>query len=163
MIIQHMHSMQNVLDRSKTSNNKLKKAAERLSSGYRINRSSDDAAGLAVSEKLRNIRRGLLQGLRNIDDGVNYSRTVESAAQEMHNMLHRMKELAIEAANGTYDDDVDREAIDLEYQAIIDEIDQMSDTAHFNGVPLFEKHLSAYEKADGVVVHTEPVKIDSKI
>lgn len=157
-----MHSMQNVLDRSKTSNNKLKKAAERLSSGYRINRSSDDAAGLAVSEKLRNIRRGLLQGLRNIDDGVNYSRTVESAAQEMHNMLHRMKELAIEAANGTYDDDVDREAIDLEYQAIIDEIDQMSDTAHFNGVPLFEKHLSAYEKADGVVVHTEPVKIDSK-
>lgn len=160
MIIQHMHSTQYLVDKKSSSNSKLKKAAERLSSGYRINRASDDAAGLAVSEKLRTIRRGLCQGLRNIDDGINYSRTVESASQEMHNMLHRLKELAIQSANGTYDDEVDRAALDLEYQAIIDEIDQMTDTAHFNEVPLFDKHLSEYEKADGVIVHNKPVEID---
>ncbi len=162
MVIQNMMSTQLAADKQKSSLNKLKKASERLSSGYRINRASDDAAGLAVSEKLRSIRRGLKQGLRNIDDGIGFIHTVEGASQEIDNMLHRLKELAVQAANGTYDDAVDREAIDLEYQQILDEIDQMTDNADFNGVPLFEKHLSAYEMNEGDVRHNTDIRINSK-
>ncbi len=162
MVIQHMVTTQIAIDKQKNSNNKLKKASERLASGYRINRAADDAAGLAVSEKLRSIRRGLRQGLRNIEDGISYVRTVEGASQEIHNMLGRLKELAVEAANGTYDDDVDREALDLEYQQILDEIDQMTDNADFNGIPLFEKHLSAFEMNEGDVCHDSGVNITSK-
>ncbi len=162
MVIQHMITTQIAIDKQKNSTNKLKKASERLSSGYRINRAADDAAGLAVSEKLRSIRRGLRQGLRNIEDGISYVRTVEGASQEIHNMLGRLKEIAVEAANGTYDDDVDREALDLEYQQILDEIDQMTDNADFNGVPLFEKHLPAFEMNEGDVCHNSGVNITSK-
>ena len=97
--------------------------------------------------------------MRNINDGISYIDTVDGAAQEMNNMLHRMKELAVEAANGTYSD-IDREALDLEYQQLIDEIGQMTDTAEFNGIPLFERHLPEYEKNEGVVVHDEPIIID---
>lgn len=162
MVIQHMASTQIAVDKQQDSLKKLKKASERLSSGYRINRAADDAAGLAVSEKLRSIRRGLRQGLRNIEDGIGFVRTVEGASQEIHNMLHRLKELAVQSANGTYDDDVDREALDLEYQQILDEIDQMTDNADFNGVPLFEKHLSAFEMNEGDVRHDSAIKINNK-
>ncbi len=162
MVIQHMLTTQIAVDKQKNSLSKLKKASERLSSGYRINRSADDAAGLAVSEKLRSIRRGLRQGLRNIEDGIGFVRTVEGASQEIHNMLHRLRELAVQSCNGTYDDDVDREAMDLEYQEILDEIDQITDNADFNGVPLFEKHLSAFEMNEGDVCHNGAVTIDSQ-
>lgn len=146
-------------NRARRSESKLAQATQRLSSGYRVNSAADDAAGLAVSEKLRAIDRGLRQGMRNINDGISYIDTVDGAAQEMNNMLHRMKELAVEAANGTYSD-IDREALDLEYQQLIDEIGQMTDTAEFNGIPLFERHLPEYEKNEGVVVHDEPIIID---
>ncbi len=162
MVIQHMITTQIAIDKQKNSTNKLKKASERLSSGFRINRAADDAAGLAVSEKLRSIRRGLRQGLRNVEDGISYVRTVEGASQEIHSMLHRLREIAVQASNGTYDDDVDREALDLEYQQILDEIDQMTDNADFNGVPLFEKHLSAFEMNEGDVCHNSAVNITSK-
>ncbi len=161
LVIRHMSSAQQVIDAQLSTDRKRKKASERLSSGYRINRAADDAAGLAVSEKLRSIRRGLKQGLRNIDDGINYVRTVEGASQEIHNMLHRLKELAVESCNGTYSE-LDRDAMDLEYQQILDEIDQLTGTADFNGVPLFEKHLSAFEMNEGDVVHSSPVKINAK-
>ncbi len=161
LVIRHMSSSQQVIDAQLSTDKKRKKASERLSSGYRINRAADDAAGLAVSEKLRSIRRGLKQGLRNIDDGINYVRTVEGASQEIHNMLHRLKELAVESCNGTYSD-LDRAAMDLEYQQILDEIDQITGTADFNGVPLFEKHLSAFEMNEGDVRHNSPVKINAK-
>lgn len=161
MVIRHMSSTQQVIDAQLSTDRKRKKASERLSSGYRINRAADDAAGLAVSEKLRAIRRGLRQGLRNIDDGINYVRTVEGASQEIHNMLQRLKELAVESCNGTYDD-LDRDAMDLEYQQILDEIDQITSTADFNGVPLFEKHLSAFEKNEGDLSHNSPVRISAK-
>ncbi len=162
MVVQHMLTTQFAVDKQKNSLSKLKKASERLSSGYRINRAADDAAGLAVSEKLRTIRRGLRQGLRNIEDGIGYVRTVEGASQEIHNMLHRLKELAVQAANGNYDDETDRPAIDLEYQQILDEIDHITANSDFNGVPLFDKHLSAYELNEGDVRHLSPVKIDAK-
>lgn len=161
LVIRHMSTTQYVIDNQLSTDKKFKKASERLSSGYRINRAADDAAGLAVSEKLRSIRRSLRQGLRNIDDGINYVRTVEGASQEIHNMLQRLKELAVESCNGTYDD-LDRDAMDLEYQQILDEIDQITGTADFNGVPLFEKHLSAFEKNEGDVCHNRPVKINAR-
>ena len=161
LVIRHMSTTQFVIDNQLSTNKKQKKASERLSSGYRINRAADDAAGLAVSEKLRSIRRSLRQGLRNIDDGINYVRTVEGASQEIHNMLQRLKELAVESCNGTYDD-LDRDAMDLEYQQILDEIDQLTGTADFNGVPLFEKHLSAFEMNEGDVKHNKPVRINAK-
>ena len=80
---------------------KLAQASRRLSSGYRVNSAADDAAGLAISEKLRAIDRGLRQGQRNINDGISYLDTVDGCAQELHDMLHRMKELAVEASNDT--------------------------------------------------------------
>ena len=80
----------------------LGKSLEKLSSGYRINRAGDDAAGLAISEEMRHQINGLDQAMRNVNDGIGMTRTGEGALAEVHSMLHRMKTLAIQAANGTY-------------------------------------------------------------
>ena len=88
-------------NRMSEAQSKLAQASRRLSSGYRVNSAADDAAGLAISEKLRAIDRGLRQGQRNINDGISYLDTVDGCAQELHDMLHRMKELAVEASNDT--------------------------------------------------------------
>lgn len=145
--------------RRKTSN-KLQKSLEKLSSGYAINRAADDAAHLAISEKARAVIAGLEQGTKNITDGISYLHSQDGSSQEIQNMLHRLEELAVQASNGTYDD-VDREAIDCEYQQLLDEIGQITDTSDFNGVPLFEKHMEAYGLKEGVVVHNDPIEIDS--
>ena len=147
------------VNNGRRAGSKLAQATHRLSSGYRVNSAADDAAGLARSEKLRGIDRGLRQGMRNINDGISYIDTVDGAAQEMNNMLHRMKEIAVEAANGIYDK-IDRSALDMEYQQLIDEIGQITDSAEFNCIPLFERHYPEYEKDEGVVVHDEPITID---
>ena len=110
----------------------LKKSSEKLASGYRINRAGDDAAGLAISEKMRSQIRGLNQAVRNSQDGINMIQTYEGAAQESHNILQRMKELASESANGTYDNTTDRDAIQLEFDQLNDELNQIADT-DFNG------------------------------
>lgn len=141
------------------TNSKLAQATHRLSSGYRINSAADDAAGLAISEKLRAIDRGLRQGLRNVSDGINYLDTVDGCAQEMNNMLHRLKEIAVEAANGTLAS-IDRRALDLEYRQLVEEIGQVTDSAEFNGIPLFERHMPEFEKDEGFVAHDGIVKID---
>lgn len=146
-------------NRMSEAQSKLAQASRRLSSGYRVNSAADDAAGLAISEKLRAIDRGLRQGQRNINDGISYLDTVDGCAQELHDMLHRMKELAVEASNDTLSR-LDREAIDLEYQQLIDEMDQITDSAEFNGIPLFEKHLPEYEKDAGSLTHEGWVTID---
>lgn len=112
---------------------KLKKASERLSSGNRINSAADDAAGLAVSEKLRTQMRGLKQASRNCQDAVNLVQTFEGALAETDSVLQRCKELAAESANGNYTDLVDRKAIQLEYDQLMEEIDHIADT-DFNGV-----------------------------
>ena len=122
----------------------LKKSSEKLSSGYRINRAGDDAAGLAISEKMRSQIRGLNQAKRNSQDGISMIQTFEGATQESHSILQRMKELASESANGTYQDEVDRDAIQLEYNQLNDELDQIADT-DFNGVVM----LNGGEMADG--------------
>ncbi len=125
----------------------LKKASEKLSSGYRINRAGDDAAGLAISEKMRSQIRGLNQAKRNAQDGISMIQTFEGAAQETHTILQRMKELATESANGTYDNATDRAAIQLEFDQLNDELNQLADT-DFNGTIV----LNGGEMADGLKV-----------
>lgn len=139
----------------------IAKATHRLSSGYRINSAADDSAGLAVSEKLRSIDRGLRQGMRNISDGENYLETVDGCTQEIHNMMQRMKEMTVEAANETCSR-VDRETLDLEYQQLSDEIFRMTGSANFNDLPLVEQNMPSYGKFEGSIVHSEPIKISSE-
>ena len=115
---------------------KLNKTLEKLSSGYRINRAGDDAAGLAISELMRSNIAGLDPAMRNNNDGISMTNTGEGALQEIHSMLHRMKTLAIEAANGTYDS-VARANVDMERQALLGEIDRISQSTDFAGIPLF--------------------------
>ena len=113
---------------------KINKTLEKLSSGYRINRAGDDAAGLAISELMRSQIAGLDQAMRNNNDGISMTNTGEGALQEVHSMLQRMKTLAVQAANGTYDS-VARANIDMERQELLGEIDRISQTTDFAGIP----------------------------
>lgn len=114
----------------------LGKSAEKLSSGYKVNRSADDAAGLAISEKMRRQIRGLTQASANAQDGISMVQTAEGALSEIHDMLQRSNELAVRAANGTLTDE-DREKVDAEIQQIKTEIDSMSHRSVFNEIRLF--------------------------
>ncbi len=104
---------------------------EKLSSGLRINRAGDDAAGLAISEKMRNQIKGLAQASRNAQDGISLIQTAEGALGETHEMLQRMRELSIQSLNDTYTAD-DRAKIDLEVQQLLDEIDEIAIKTEFN-------------------------------
>ena len=110
---------------------------ERLSSGLRINRAADDAAGMAVSETMTQQIRGLGAAVRNAGDGVSLAQVAEGAASEMHNILQRMNELAIQATNGTYSDD-DRAQLDLEFQQLTEELSDIARVANFNGRTLLD-------------------------
>ena len=110
----------------------LSKSMEKLSSGLRVNRASDDAAGLSISENLRAQIRGLAQAERNAQDGISLINTAEGALNEIHSILHRMRELAVQSANGTLTD-TDRASVDDEYQALSDEIDNIAQNTAFNG------------------------------
>ncbi|MBQ8781987.1 MAG: hypothetical protein IJZ72_09975, partial [Oscillospiraceae bacterium] len=117
-----------------TSNNsKLSKSLEKLSSGYAINRAGDNAAGLAVSEKMRAQIAGLEQASKNAQDGISMVQTYEGALTESDSILQRMRSLAVQSANGTYDNSVDRVAIEQEFKQLNDELNQIADT-DFNGV-----------------------------
>ena len=133
MVVQHNMNALGAYNKLNTNVAGLKKSSEKLSSGYRINRAGDDAAGLAISEKMRSQIRGLNQAKRNAQDGISMIQTYEGALQETHSILQRMKELAAESANGTYDDATDRAAIQLEFDQLNDELNQIADT-DFNGV-----------------------------
>ena len=113
------------------------KITEKLSSGYKINRAADDAAGLAISEKMRRQIRGLSQGAANIKDGIGYVQTAEGALNEVHDMLQRINELSVKAANGTWTEE-DRSYIDSEVQALKKEIDRIFDTTSFNEQKIWE-------------------------
>ena len=132
------------------NNGKLGKSLEKLSSGYAINRAGDNAAGLAVSEKMRSQIKGLTQATKNAQDGISMVQTYEGALTETDNILQRMKTLATQAANGTYDDAVDRSAIQLEFDQLRDELDQIADT-DFNGVTV----LNGGKFADGSVYEND--------
>ncbi|GFN35859.1 flagellin N-terminal helical domain-containing protein [Tepidimicrobium xylanilyticum] len=117
------------------------KAVEKLSSGLRINRAADDAAGLAISEKMRAQIRGLNQASRNAQDGISLIQTAEGAINETHAILQRMRELAVQAANGTYQDE-DRALIQKEVAQLIEELDDITVKTEFNGMKLVDGSLS---------------------
>ncbi|MNO47166.1 Flagellin [compost metagenome] len=123
------------------NNTQMGKTMEKLSSGYRINRAADDAAGLAISEKMRFQINGLSQAQRNAQDGISLIQTAEGALTEVHSMLQRINTLANQAANGTYDS-TDRDKIELEVQELIGEIDNISKTVNFNGIQLLGNSAS---------------------
>ncbi len=118
-------------------NNQMAKSLEKLSSGYRIVRAGDDAAGLAISEEMRSQIAGLNQAMRNVNDGVGMVNTGEGALQEVHAMLHRLETLAIESANGTYNS-IARESVEEEKDAILEEIDRICKNTYFNGNEVFD-------------------------
>lgn len=144
MVVQHNMNAINSYNKLNANVAGMKKSSEKLSSGYRINRAGDDAAGLAVSEKMRSQIKGLNQAIRNSQDGINMIQTFEGAAQETHSILQRMKELASQSANGTYDNATDRAAIQLEFDQLNDELNQIADT-DFNGTIV----LNGGEMSDG--------------
>jgi flagellin len=119
-----------------SSNTMLGKSLEKLSSGYRINRAGDDAAGLVISQKLRAEISGLRQATRNAQDGISYSQTAEGALGEIHNMLNRMRDLAVQAANDT-NDVAARTALASEITALADEIGRIGTDTTFSGAPVF--------------------------
>ncbi len=127
--------------RQLTSNNEnLTKSIEKLSSGLRINRAGDDAAGLAISEKMRGQIRGLDQGARNAQDAISMIQTAEGALNEVHSILQRMRELAVQGSNSTLQSG-DRTAIGEELKALSTEIDRIADTTQFNGKTLLNGSL----------------------
>lgn len=123
---------QRVLSRSDAS---LQTSLERLSSGLRINRAKDDAAGLAISERFTSQINGLNQAVRNANDGISLLQTAEGALEEVTNSLQRMRELAVQAKNGTYNTS-DRASLNDEFQALKDEITRISDVTEFNNINL---------------------------
>lgn len=122
------------------SGNELATAMERLSSGKRINTAADDAAGLAISNRMTSQIRGLNQAVRNANDGISMIQTAEGALDETTNILQRMRELAIQSANGIYDD-ANRTTLDAEVQQLIQELDRIAKTTTFNGQPLLDGSL----------------------
>lgn len=133
MRIMHNITALNSLRQLGLNNDAIGKSLEKLSSGYRINRAGDDAAGLAISEKMRAKIKGLESATANAQDAISLVQTAEGALQEVHSMLNRMAELATKASNTTYDA-TDRKAIQSELDSLNKEIDRISESIEFNGV-----------------------------
>jgi flagellin len=134
------------------------KSAEKLSSGYKINRAADDAAGLSISEKMRKQIRGLDQASTNAQDGISAVQTAEGALTEVHSMLQRMNELAVQAANGT-NSESDRSSIQDEIDQLTTEIDRVSETTKFNETYL----LKGNGKSSEVQIHAQDAGMDGKL
>ena len=138
MRIQHNIMALNSNRQLGVNNSAVARSLEKLSSGYRINRAGDDAAGLAISEKMRAQIKGLEAATDNSQDAISLVQTAEGGLQEVHSMLNRMTELATKSANGTYTDDVDRKALQDEVSALKDEINRIADGTDFNGIKLLD-------------------------
>lgn len=136
MIIRHNVPGINASRNAGIVEDRLGKSLEKLSTGYRINRAGDDAAGLAISEGMRSQINGLDQAIRNVNDGISMSQTGDGALAEVHDMLGRLKTLSIEAANGTYTSQA-RVNLDAERRELLDEIDRIGGSTEFDGIPLF--------------------------
>ena len=141
MVVQHNLNAINANNKMNINVSGTKKATEKLSSGYQINRAGDNAAGLAISEKMRSQIRGLSQATKNANDGISLIQTAEGGLNETHSILQRMRELAVQSANGTYQDDTDREAIQLEVEALKSEIDRIASSTEYNGMKLLDGSL----------------------
>ena len=142
MIVQHNMTAMNANRQLGISTSALAKSTEKLSSGYRINRAADDAAGLAISEKMRSQIRGLDQASTNASDGISMIQTAEGALNESHSILQRMRELAVQAANGTETDE-DRGNIQDEIEQLQEELDRIAQDTEFNEMKLLDGSLSA--------------------
>lgn len=153
MIISHNLLAMNANRQFNIINKNKAKSTEKLSSGYRINRAADDAAGLSISEKMRRQIRGLSQGVKNTQDGVSLCQVADGALAEVSDMLHRITELSVKSANGTNTDE-DRQAIQEEINQILKEIDRIGDTTEFNTKKLFDGSCSAAD-----YIKSEPVSI----
>ena len=151
MRIQHNIAALNSYRQLGNNNNAVAKNLEKLSSGYRINRAGDDAAGLAISEKMRAQITGLETAQKNANDGISLVQTAEGALTEVHSMLNRMVELANQSANGTYDNEVDRANIQKEVDSLKEEIDRISEGTNYNGIQLLDGSLGETSKAGGSV------------
>ena len=136
MRIQHNIPAMNAYRNLSTNNSALNKNLEKLSSGYKINRAGDDAAGLAISEKMRSQITGLTMAKKNAKDGISLVQTAEGALTEVHDMLNRMVELATQAANGTYAAE-DRGYLDQEFQELKAEITRIGEDTRFNNQAVF--------------------------
>lgn len=141
MVVQHNLNAINANNKMNINVSGTKKATEKLSSGYQINRAGDNAAGLAISEKMRSQIRGLSQATKNANDGISLIQTAEGGLNETHSILQRMRELSVQSANGTYQDDTDREAIQLEVDALKSEIDRIASSTEYNGMKLLDGSL----------------------
>ena len=141
MRIQHNITALNAHRNLTNNNSSVGKSLEKLSSGYRINRAGDDAAGLAISEKMRAQITGLATAQKNANDGISLVQTAEGALTEVHSMLNRMVELATQSANGTYST-ANRQEMQKEINRLNEEIDRISQTANFNGTKLFTASAS---------------------
>ena len=137
MVVQHNVTAMNANRMLGLITGSLAKSTEKLSSGYRINRAADDAAGLTISEKMRKQIRGLDQASTNTEDGVSAVQTAEGALTEVHSMLQRMNELAVQASNGTMSAD-DRQAVQDEIDKLVDEVDRVAETTKFNETYLYK-------------------------
>ncbi len=142
MVVQHNLTAMNSNRMLGVTTSQQAKSTEKLSSGYKINRAADDAAGLAISEKMRRQVRGLTQASANAQDGISCVQTAEGALNEVHDMLQRMNELAVKAKNGTNKTD-DREYINSEVQNLKSEIDRVASTTTFNEQNLLNGEFSA--------------------
>jgi len=164
MVVQHNLQAMNSNRMLGLTSAALTKSTEKLSSGYRVNRAADDAAGLAISEKMRRQVRGLNQAVRNAQDGISMAQTAEGAMNEVHDMLQRMNELATQAANGSLQSE-DRDYIQMEVNQLISEIDRVSTTTTFNERRLLQGSLAKGVKlqvgAEGTVSNTITIKIAS--
>ena len=151
MRIQHNITALNAHRNLTNNNSSVGKSLEKLSSGYRINRAGDDAAGLAISEKMRAQITGLATAQKNANDGISLVQTAEGALTEVHSMLNRMVELATQSANGTYST-ANRQEMQKEILRLNEEIDRISNTANFNGTKLFTSDGATVDTANNNTV-----------
>ncbi|MFW5710627.1 MAG: flagellin [Spirochaetia bacterium] len=142
MIINHNMSAIFAQRQNKFNNWDVSKNMEKLSSGQRINRAGDDASGLAVSEKMRAQIRGLNQAQRNTENGISFIQTTEGYLQESQDILHRMRELAVQSSNGVYTDE-DRMQIQVEISQLVDEVNRIASHAQFNGMNMLTGRFAA--------------------
>ena len=138
MIINHNIPALNTYRQLTGNNTQVSKNMEKLSSGLKINRAGDDAAGLAISEKMRAQIRGLDMATKNAQDGISLIQTAEGALNETHAILQRMRELAVQSSNDTNEDSVDRAALQAEVEQLVEEIDRIATTTEFNTQKLLD-------------------------
>ena len=148
MVVQHNMSAMNANRNLGVTTSAQSKSSEKLSSGYKINRAADDAAGLSISEKMRSQIRGLNKASDNAQDGISLIQTAEGALNESHSILQRMRELSVQASNGTETDD-DREAVQNEISQLQDELTRISETTEFNTMKLLDGSQSGSTSSTG--------------